>query len=81
MARTDTFHCSVITPERAVLEADASFVAVPFLVVICYFLPQDVIQVVREVVIGGGLLCGLVLAAFFVVSTVLGAFRGGPRRR
>jgi hypothetical protein len=59
----------------------ASFVAVPFLVVICYFLPQDAIQVVMEVVIGGGLLCGLVLAAFFVVSTVLGAIRGGPRRR
>ena len=29
MARTDTFHCSVITPERAVLEADATFVAFP----------------------------------------------------
>jgi F-type H+-transporting ATPase subunit epsilon len=29
MARTDTFHCSVITPERAVLETDATFVAFP----------------------------------------------------
>jgi F-type H+-transporting ATPase subunit epsilon len=29
MARTDTFHCSVITPERAMLEADATFVAFP----------------------------------------------------
>lgn len=29
MATTDTFHCSVITPERAVLEADATFVAFP----------------------------------------------------
>ena len=29
MARTDLFHCSVITPERAVLEADATFVAFP----------------------------------------------------
>ena len=29
MARTDTFHCSVITPERAVLEVDATFVAFP----------------------------------------------------
>jgi F-type H+-transporting ATPase subunit epsilon len=28
MAR-DTFHCSVITPERAVLEAEATFVAFP----------------------------------------------------
>jgi len=26
---TNTFHCSVITPERAVLEADAIFVAFP----------------------------------------------------
>ncbi|HYU35435.1 MAG TPA: ATP synthase F1 subunit epsilon [Thermoanaerobaculia bacterium] len=26
---TNTFHCSVITPERAVLEADATFVAFP----------------------------------------------------
>lgn len=25
----DTFHCSVITPERAVLEAEATFVAFP----------------------------------------------------
>lgn len=25
----DTFHCSVITPERAVLETDATFVAFP----------------------------------------------------
>jgi F-type H+-transporting ATPase subunit epsilon len=29
MAKNDTFHCSVITPERAVLEADATFVALP----------------------------------------------------
>lgn len=29
MARTETFHCSVITPERAVLETDATFVAFP----------------------------------------------------
>lgn len=29
MARTDTFHCSVITPERAVLDTDATFVAFP----------------------------------------------------
>jgi F-type H+-transporting ATPase subunit epsilon len=29
MARNDTFHCSVITPERAVLEKDATFVAFP----------------------------------------------------
>jgi F-type H+-transporting ATPase subunit epsilon len=29
MARSNTFHCSVITPERAVLEADATFVAFP----------------------------------------------------
>ncbi|HXO20711.1 MAG TPA: ATP synthase F1 subunit epsilon [Thermoanaerobaculia bacterium] len=29
MARGDTFRCSVITPERAVLEADATFVAFP----------------------------------------------------
>jgi|SRR6185369_3864659 len=29
MAKGDTFHCSVITPERAVLEADATFVAFP----------------------------------------------------
>lgn len=29
MATTDTFHCSVITPERAVLETDATFVAFP----------------------------------------------------
>ncbi|MFQ5591900.1 MAG: ATP synthase F1 subunit epsilon [Phycisphaerae bacterium] len=29
MARTDTFICSVITPERAVLECDARFVAFP----------------------------------------------------
>lgn len=26
---TNTFHCSVITPERALLEADATFVAFP----------------------------------------------------
>src|SRR5436309_11697992 len=29
MARNDTFHCSVITPERAVLDTDATFVAFP----------------------------------------------------
>jgi F-type H+-transporting ATPase subunit epsilon len=29
MAETATFHCSVITPERAVLESDATFVAFP----------------------------------------------------
>lgn len=29
MARTDTFHCSVITPERAVLEVDATSVVFP----------------------------------------------------
>ena len=29
MAKNDTFHCSVITPERAVLETDATFVAFP----------------------------------------------------
>ncbi len=29
MAKNDTFHCSVITPERAVLETDAMFVALP----------------------------------------------------
>ena len=29
MARNDTFHCSVITPERAMLEKDATFVAFP----------------------------------------------------
>lgn len=29
MAKTDTFQCSVITPERAVLECDANFVAFP----------------------------------------------------
>jgi F-type H+-transporting ATPase subunit epsilon len=29
MARNDTFHCSVITPERAVLEADATSVVFP----------------------------------------------------
>jgi F-type H+-transporting ATPase subunit epsilon len=29
MAKGDTFHVSVITPERAVLEADATFVAFP----------------------------------------------------
>lgn len=29
MAKHDTFRCSVITPERAVLEADATFVAFP----------------------------------------------------
>jgi F-type H+-transporting ATPase subunit epsilon len=29
MARNDTFHCSVITPERAMLAAEATFVAFP----------------------------------------------------
>lgn len=29
MAKTNTFHCSVITPEKAVLECDAKFVAFP----------------------------------------------------
>jgi len=29
MAKGDTFHCSVITPERAVLEVEATFVAFP----------------------------------------------------
>ena len=29
MAKADTFHCSVVTPERAVLECDAKFVAFP----------------------------------------------------
>lgn len=29
MAKTDTFHCSVVTPERAVLECEARFVAFP----------------------------------------------------
>jgi F-type H+-transporting ATPase subunit epsilon len=29
MAKNDTFHCSVITPERAVLETEATFVAFP----------------------------------------------------
>jgi F-type H+-transporting ATPase subunit epsilon len=29
MAANDTFHCSVITPERAVLETAATFVAFP----------------------------------------------------
>ncbi len=29
MARNDTFHCSVITPERAVLETEATFVVFP----------------------------------------------------
>ena len=29
MAKTDTFHCSVITPERAVLECEATFAAFP----------------------------------------------------
>lgn len=29
MAKSDTFHCSVITPERAVLECEAKFVAFP----------------------------------------------------
>ena len=29
MTKTETFHCSVITPERAVLECEARFVAFP----------------------------------------------------
>ena len=29
MVKTDTFHCSVITPERAILECEALFVAFP----------------------------------------------------
>ena len=29
MAKADTFHCSVITPERVVLECEAKFVAFP----------------------------------------------------
>jgi len=29
MARTDTFHCSIITPERSVLDCEAKFVAFP----------------------------------------------------
>ncbi|HEX3127627.1 MAG TPA: ATP synthase F1 subunit epsilon [Thermoanaerobaculia bacterium] len=29
MAKNDMFHCSVITPERAVLETEATFVAFP----------------------------------------------------
>ena len=29
MAKTDTFQCSVVTPEKAVLECDAKFVAFP----------------------------------------------------
>jgi len=29
MAKTDTFKCSVITPERVVLESDANFAAFP----------------------------------------------------
>jgi len=29
MAKSTSFHCSVITPERAVLECDATFVAFP----------------------------------------------------
>jgi F-type H+-transporting ATPase subunit epsilon len=29
MAPSDNFHCSVVTPERAVLECDAKFVALP----------------------------------------------------
>ena len=29
MTKTDTFHCSVITPERAVLECETRFVAFP----------------------------------------------------
>jgi len=29
MASSETFHCSVVTPERAVLECEAKFVALP----------------------------------------------------
>ncbi len=29
MAKTDSFHCSVITPERSLLECEATFVAIP----------------------------------------------------
>jgi len=29
MAKPDTFHCSVVTPERGILECDAKFVAFP----------------------------------------------------
>lgn len=29
MAKSDTFHCSVITPERSVLDCEARFVAFP----------------------------------------------------
>ena len=29
MTKTDTFHCSVVTPERVVLECEARFVAFP----------------------------------------------------
>ena len=29
MASSETFHCSVVTPERAVLDCEASFVAFP----------------------------------------------------
>jgi len=29
MAKTDTFHCGIITPERSVLDCDAKFVAFP----------------------------------------------------
>jgi F-type H+-transporting ATPase subunit epsilon len=29
MAKVETFHCSVVTPERAVLECEARFVAFP----------------------------------------------------
>lgn len=29
MAKSDSFHCSVITPERSVLDCEASFVAFP----------------------------------------------------
>jgi F-type H+-transporting ATPase subunit epsilon len=29
MAKTPTFHCSVVTPERVVLECEATFVAFP----------------------------------------------------
>ncbi len=29
MASTETFHCSVVTPEKAILECEATFVAFP----------------------------------------------------
>ena len=29
MAKTETFHCTIVTPERTVLDCDATFVAFP----------------------------------------------------